>query len=51
MNSICLYDQEPRWEVGAVYTPADAIAQLLIAVSLNDIKVLSRTISDWFSAL
>ncbi|KAL8536604.1 hypothetical protein ACS0TY_011978 [Phlomoides rotata] len=43
--------QEPRWEVGAVYTPTDAIAQRLISVSLNDIRVLSRTISNWFSTL
>ncbi|CAM8898092.1 unnamed protein product [Rhodiola kirilowii] len=32
-----------------VYTPADAIAQGLKTLSLNDIRALSRTISDWFS--
>ncbi|KAK4783376.1 hypothetical protein SAY86_007750 [Trapa natans] len=40
--------QDPRWQVGAVYTPADAIAQGLKTLSLNEIRVLSRTISDWF---
>lgn len=43
--------QEPRWQVGAVYTPADAIAQGLKAISLNEIRVLSRTISNWFDSL
>lgn len=43
--------QEPRWQVGPVYTPADAIAQGLKAISLNDTRVLSRTISKWLSGL
>ncbi|KAG9139978.1 hypothetical protein Leryth_010499 [Lithospermum erythrorhizon] len=42
---------EPRWQVGSVYTPADAIAQGLKTVSLNDTKVLCRTIVDWLSNL
>lgn len=42
------YFQEPKWEVGALYTPADAIAQSLKTLSLNDVRVLSRTIIDWF---
>ncbi|OMO86423.1 hypothetical protein COLO4_21171 [Corchorus olitorius] len=40
--------QEPRWQAGYVYTPADAIAQGLKTLALNETKVLSRTISDWF---
>ncbi|GAV74003.1 DUF1350 domain-containing protein [Cephalotus follicularis] len=40
--------QEPKWQVGYVYTPADAIAQRLKAFSLNDTRVLSKTISNWF---
>ncbi|KAK7383421.1 hypothetical protein VNO78_29100 [Psophocarpus tetragonolobus] len=40
--------QEPRWQVGKLYTPADAVAQGLKSLSLNDTKILARTISDWF---
>ncbi|KAF5726123.1 hypothetical protein HS088_TW23G00864 [Tripterygium wilfordii] len=40
--------QDPKWQVGSVYTPADAIAQGLKTLSLNETRVLSRTISDWF---
>ncbi|XP_031371858.1 uncharacterized protein LOC116187341 isoform X2 [Punica granatum] len=40
--------QDPRWLVGTVYTPADAIAQGLKTLSLHETRVLSRTISDWF---
>uniref|UniRef100_A0A7N0UT91 Uncharacterized protein n=1 Tax=Kalanchoe fedtschenkoi TaxID=63787 RepID=A0A7N0UT91_KALFE len=47
-NHITPCIQEPKWQVGAVYTPADAIAQGLKTLSLNDIRTLSRTISDWF---
>ena len=43
-----LPDQEPKWQAGYVYTPADAIAQGLKTLSLNETKVLSRTITDWF---
>ncbi|KAI5656620.1 hypothetical protein M9H77_25413 [Catharanthus roseus] len=43
--------QEPRWQVGDVYTPADAVAQGLKTLSLNETKVLSRTIADWFNRL
>ncbi|KAK3006456.1 hypothetical protein RJ639_015694 [Escallonia herrerae] len=50
-NHITPCIQEPSWEVGYVYTPADAIAQGLKTLSLNDTKVLSRTIIDWFSRL
>ncbi|CAB4265966.1 unnamed protein product [Prunus armeniaca] len=47
-NHITPCIQEPKWQVGNVYTPADAIAQSLKTLSLNDVRVLSRTISDWF---
>ncbi|WCJ42914.1 hypothetical protein M5689_023692 [Euphorbia peplus] len=40
--------QEPKWQVGYVYTPADAIAQGLKSLSLSETRELSRTISDWF---
>lgn len=43
--------QEPRWEVGDRYTPADAVAQGLKTLSLNDIRALSRIITNWFSTL
>lgn len=43
--------QEPKWEAGYVYTPADAIAQGLKTMSLNDTKVLSRTVADWLSSV
>ncbi|KAJ6914712.1 hypothetical protein NC651_016862 [Populus alba x Populus x berolinensis] len=39
--------QEPKWQAGYVYTPVDAIAQGLKTLSLNETKVLSRTICDW----
>lgn len=44
----CCPDQEPKWQVGYVYTPADAIAQGLKTLSLNETRELSRTISNWF---
>ncbi|KAG4944357.1 hypothetical protein JHK84_048396 [Glycine max] len=47
-NHITPCIQEPRWQVGKLYTPADAVAQGLKSLSLNDTKILARTISDWF---
>ncbi|KAG8657258.1 hypothetical protein MANES_03G055500v8 [Manihot esculenta] len=47
-NHITPCIQEPKWQVGYVYTPADAIAQVLKTLSLNETRVLSRTISNWF---
>ncbi|KAJ1430147.1 hypothetical protein SESBI_07931 [Sesbania bispinosa] len=47
-NHITPCIQEPRWQVGKFYTPADAVAQGLKSLSLNEIKILARTISDWF---
>ncbi|KAJ8767480.1 hypothetical protein K2173_017524 [Erythroxylum novogranatense] len=47
-NHITPCIQEPKWQVGYVYTPADAIAQGLKTLSLNDTRFLSSTISDWF---
>jgi len=43
-----LGDQEVRLEVSKLYTPADAVAQGLAYLSLNDTKILARTINDWF---
>ncbi|XP_047325476.1 uncharacterized protein LOC124929220 [Impatiens glandulifera] len=42
--------QEPQWQVGNMYTPGDAIRQGVESVLLNDIRVLSKTISSWFSS-
>ncbi|PIA43205.1 hypothetical protein AQUCO_02000565v1 [Aquilegia coerulea] len=50
-NHITPCIQDLRWQVGYVYTPADAIAQGLKALSLNDTRVLARTIVDWFKSL
>ncbi|QCD99257.1 uncharacterized protein LOC114193854 [Vigna unguiculata] len=47
-NHITPCIQGVRWEVGKLYTPADAVAQGLTSLSLNDTKILARTISDWF---
>ncbi|KAJ4708885.1 Eukaryotic initiation factor 4F subunit p150 [Melia azedarach] len=47
-NHITPCIQEPKWQVGDLYTPADAVAQGLKTLSLNEIKILSKTISDWF---
>lgn len=48
-NHITPCIQEPKWEAGYFYTPADAIAQGLKTLSLNDVRVLSTTISNWFT--
>lgn len=50
-NHITPCVQELRWQVGDIYTPADAVAQGLKALSLNDTRVLSRAIVDWFNQL
>uniref|UniRef100_A0A1D1Z7N4 Nucleoporin nup211 n=1 Tax=Anthurium amnicola TaxID=1678845 RepID=A0A1D1Z7N4_9ARAE len=41
--------QDLRWPIGNRYTPVDALAQGLKSLSLNDTKVLARTILDWFN--
>ncbi|KAJ4801777.1 initiation factor 4F subunit (DUF1350) [Rhynchospora pubera] len=43
--------QDLKWPVGPLYTPADALAQSLKSLSLNETRVLSRTITDWFKSL
>nr|XP_043628228.1 uncharacterized protein LOC122599734 [Erigeron canadensis] len=48
-NHITPCIQEPKLQAGDVYTPADAIAQRLKALSLYETKILARTISDWFN--
>ncbi|RVX17425.1 hypothetical protein CK203_003685 [Vitis vinifera] len=50
-NHITPCIQEPKWEVGNLYTPADAIAQGLKTLSLSETRVLSRTITNWFRGL
>ncbi|KAB1219880.1 hypothetical protein CJ030_MR3G009522 [Morella rubra] len=47
-NHITPCIQEPKWQVGYVYTPADAVAQGLKTLSLNETRVLAGTISKWF---
>ncbi|XP_058724972.1 uncharacterized protein LOC131596360 [Vicia villosa] len=47
-NHITPCIQEPRWQVGKLYTPADAVAQRLKSLSVSDTRILARTISDWF---
>ncbi|KAG2674472.1 hypothetical protein I3760_13G137500 [Carya illinoinensis] len=46
-NHITPCAQEPKWQVGYVYTPADAIAQGLKTLSLNETRQLARTITNW----
>ncbi|CAN0900426.1 hypothetical protein LINGRAHAP2_LOCUS20829, partial [Linum grandiflorum] len=41
--------QEASWEVGNVYTPADAVAQVLKSLSLSDTRGLAITISNWLA--
>lgn len=43
--------QDLKWQVGDVYTPADAVAQGFKRVALNDIQALVKTISQWFGDL
>lgn len=43
--------QDIKWQVGYQYTPADALAQGLKSLSLNDTRVLARTIADWLEGL
>ncbi|CAH9095160.1 unnamed protein product [Cuscuta europaea] len=43
--------QELRWEVGNVYTPADALGQVLKNVSVNDTRRLATTIANWLDRL
>ncbi|XP_075522631.1 uncharacterized protein LOC142555582 [Primulina tabacum] len=50
-NHITPCIQEPRWQAGPIYTPADAIAQGIKSISLNDTTVLSTTIANWFSTI
>uniref|UniRef100_M1BVA3 Uncharacterized protein n=1 Tax=Solanum tuberosum TaxID=4113 RepID=M1BVA3_SOLTU len=50
-NHITPCVQEPKWRVGTVYTPADAIAQVVKTLSINDTKGLCTTIANWFSCL
>ncbi|XP_021894413.1 uncharacterized protein LOC110812055 [Carica papaya] len=47
-NHITPCVQELKWQVGYLYTPADAIAQGLKTLSLNETRALARTISNWF---
>ncbi|CAN6182397.1 unnamed protein product, partial [Urochloa humidicola] len=44
-------NQDVKWQVGSEYTPADALAQGLKSLALNETRVLSRTIADWFRSL
>ncbi|KAL4565179.1 hypothetical protein LXL04_029264 [Taraxacum kok-saghyz] len=50
-NHITPCIQEPKLQVGDVYTPVDAIAQVVRNLSLNETKILATTISDWFTTI
>ncbi|KAL5223685.1 hypothetical protein ABZP36_010324 [Zizania latifolia] len=43
--------QDVKWQVGLEYTLADALAQGLKSLALNETRILSRTIADWFRSL
>ncbi|KAJ6796323.1 uncharacterized protein M6B38_222880 [Iris pallida] len=43
--------QDLTWEVGNQYSPADAIAQGLKSMALNDTRVLARTVASWLNGL
>ncbi|KAF6139831.1 hypothetical protein GIB67_009678 [Kingdonia uniflora] len=43
--------QDLRWQVGYTYTPADALVQGIKALSLNDTRVLAKTVAEWFKSL
>ncbi|KAM3275377.1 hypothetical protein ACQJBY_044003 [Aegilops geniculata] len=43
--------QDVKWQVGSEYTPADALAQGLKSLALNETRVLSRTIAEYFRSL
>ena len=47
-GDFCLGDQGAREEVGKLYTPADAVAEGLTSLSLNETKIFARTIRDRF---
>ncbi|RWW41990.1 hypothetical protein BHE74_00052491 [Ensete ventricosum] len=46
----CL-QQDLKWQVGYQYTPADALAQALKSLSLNETRVLARTVTNWLKDL
>ncbi|WOL13822.1 hypothetical protein Cni_G22602 [Canna indica] len=46
----CL-QQDLKWQVGYQYTPADAVAQALKSLSLNDTTVLARKVADWLKGI
>ncbi|KAD6453692.1 hypothetical protein R6Q59_027840 [Mikania micrantha] len=50
-NHITPCIQEPKLQVGDVYTPADAIAQGLKTLALNETKILARSIAGWFNSI
>ncbi|CAL9091592.1 hypothetical protein MUK42_20648 [Musa troglodytarum] len=43
--------QDLKWQVGYQYTPADALAQALKSLSLNETRVLARTVTNWLKDL
>ncbi|GKA28694.1 alpha/beta hydrolase fold protein, partial [Tanacetum coccineum] len=50
-NHITPCIQDPKLQVGDIYTPADAIAQGLKTLSLNETKTLARTIVELYDQL
>ncbi|CAK9317568.1 unnamed protein product [Citrullus colocynthis] len=47
-NHITPCVQEPKWEVGYLYTPADAVAQALKSLPLRETRELAKTLCNWF---
>ncbi|CAM6093459.1 unnamed protein product [Calypogeia fissa] len=43
--------QDPKWEVGSVFTPADAVAQAVRLATLADLRNLAKRTADWFDSL
>lgn len=46
-----MLEQDLKWQVGYQYTPADALAQALKSLSLNETRVLARTVTNWLKDL
>eukprot|EP00897_Mesotaenium_endlicherianum_P010393 jgi/Mesen1/9382/ME000610S08693 len=40
-----------KWEVGAAYSPVDAVAQSLKTVALADLRATTKAISEWLDRL
>ncbi|KAH7296110.1 hypothetical protein KP509_26G009300 [Ceratopteris richardii] len=48
-NHITPCVQDIRWETGRVYTPFDAVRQLLRSLALSEVRETVTSISNWFN--